>query len=753
MNKRQVHLIILDGLCVDGCELLDRRQILRSSTLPTVSTPLGLSCLMGFQWLAPFVHIKKEKMLMETQMVDTDDGIGELLRLAQGKGLVVLAGAGISMAPPTSLPSWWDFNTAVLRALADRLEATSSRGWVGERFEILIERRKSLQAFTPDFMAQLMAEEVGIDYFRVLQGLDTDCCNANHHALADLANARILRAIITTNFDRLVEIALTARGVEHRVFATTQDFKLLPDALDQLDAPLPVIKVHGTVTDLSSMVDTLAQRVAGRPESLEAAIRTLLLRSPCLVLGFSGADLAYDPDYLALRPTAADGVRLNVLRLPDKEPLPSMQKLVKTWGIPRGSFITGELPAWLLSFCARLVATPSKSSSEASPTAAPPAADRWSNIMAARCRAWVDSLGTVPALNMFTSLVDTNADDEQMLRFLMFFRRYYRTTEDAMAPTYWRFEYNLGRRLLDRGLIGNIHPRDAGIVLEGFRDIEAADYIDATQFLARSADPQLGGMIEGEVDLIRLMALKLGHGHVSGNVNALIKTLPEAVHDRRKLEICSLAAEFAEEFGQLDAAKLYVQTAYEIARRFGDEPRRGSIAARAARIAALKKEYDDSEWLAEEALQVSSRLSLPVLRGDALAARGMLDVLRSRDRDAVAPLNEARAIFFQLARRPRLLYALCDLARAYYYSQAVDPANDALCEARQLSALLPGLQVPVLLVQMELLRHAEQWDNARTAADELLIVATELRHEFGIERAGRTLKLLAARATNGSTSD
>lgn len=229
-------------------------------------------------------------------MVEPTDVIGDLLPLAQERGLIVLVGAGISMAPPTSLPSWRDFNTAVLRALADRLEATTSRSWVAGRFERLIERRNTLQAFTPDFMAQLMTEEAGADYFRVLQGLDTDRCNANHEALADRARAGLVRAVLTTNFDRLIELALTARGVAHKVFATTKAFETLPEALDQRDAPFPVIKAHGTVTIPSSMVDTLAQRVAGRPQSLEAAIRMLLERSPCLVLGFSGADLAYDPD-------------------------------------------------------------------------------------------------------------------------------------------------------------------------------------------------------------------------------------------------------------------------------------------------------------------------------------------------------------------------------------------------------------------------------------------------------------------------
>jgi hypothetical protein len=684
---------------------------------------------------------------------DITAALGDLPALAREHGLVVLAGAGISMAPPTSLPSWWDFNTAVLRALADRLEATSSRGWVAGRFEDLISRRNTLHAFTPDFMAQLMAEEVGADYFRVLQGLDTDRYNPNHAALADLAGAGLLRAVITTNFDRLIEAAMAARGVAYRVFADTAAFEQLSDALEHPGAPLPVIKAHGTVTDVASMVDTLAQRVAGRPKPVLDAIHTLLQRSPCLVLGFSGADLAYDPDYLALRPAAEDGIGLTVLARPGSEPLAPLRELVAAWGA-RGAFVGGALPEWLVALRDALGAAPAAAGQPA-PTAEPADAD-WPGILAERCRAWVHSLGTVPALNMFTSLVDTNADDDQMLRYLMFFRRYYRSTEDAQMPTYWRFEYNLGRRLLDRGLIGTIDPHEDGLVLEGQRDVEAQAYADAFQFLARSADASFGGaMIEGQADLIRCLALKLGHGHVSGNVSALIKSLPpelEIGDARRTLQICWLAAEFGEEFGNLEAALMHAQIAYHLARALGDEPRRGAIAARAARICALKNQYGDAEWLADEASQIGARLSLPVLRGDALAARGMLDVLRSRDPDAVAPLDQACALFRRNKRRPRLAYALCDLARARYYSGSADGANSALEEARGLARLLPGLAVQALLAEMELLMHAEQWDGAKASATDLLAAATDLKHEAGIRRAQRALARIAEHAGAGGAA-
>src|SRR5262249_4252653 len=138
-----------------------------------------------------------------------------------------LAGAGISMAPPASLPGWWDFNEAVLHALADRLIQHTSKLWTGRRLADLLERRRALRAFTPDFLAQVMEEEVSADSFRVLEALDAEQWNAGHAAVAALAKIGVLRAVVTTNFDRLIERALASGGIAHRVFSRPEDFAAL----------------------------------------------------------------------------------------------------------------------------------------------------------------------------------------------------------------------------------------------------------------------------------------------------------------------------------------------------------------------------------------------------------------------------------------------------------------------------------------------------------------------------------------------
>lgn len=83
---------------------------------------------------------------------------------------------------------------------------------------IFYARRDETRFFAPDFQAQLIEDEIGPDYFRVWQSIETDISGPVHIGIAELASKGRLAAIITTNFDRLLEIALQDRGVAYRVF-------------------------------------------------------------------------------------------------------------------------------------------------------------------------------------------------------------------------------------------------------------------------------------------------------------------------------------------------------------------------------------------------------------------------------------------------------------------------------------------------------------------------------------------------------
>ena len=424
------------------------------------------------------------------------------------------------MLAPTSLPGWRDFNRAVLEALATRLGRDTNAQFVQERLDTLLARREVERAYAPDFMAQLMEEEVGADYFRVLEALDAETCNRNHRTIAALARDGRVKAIVTTNFDRLLERALAEQGVAHRVFASASDFDALAGALADDGAPLPVIKAHGSVERPDTMVDTLAQRVRGRPEALNAAVKLLLERHACLTSGFSGADLDYDRDYLGLRSAAPSARAFVALTRAGEAPLPAMRELAAAFG-DRGEVLEGTLPDVLVDLAAALGTT------APDPDASAPVVD-WHARLAAGTTAWIDSLGTMPALTMFIALVDANGDDPWMLDFLLYFRRYYRTEEHTVdpalgTPAYWRYEYQFGRRLLERGRhTPNQHDRDDGQRLLSSRVISFQRYEDALNFLGNAANR--GELIEAHVALSELGFWVYGPGravvHASQSMEA-----------------------------------------------------------------------------------------------------------------------------------------------------------------------------------------------------------------------------------------
>src|SRR5436190_22351489 len=96
---------------------------------------------------------------------------------------VVLCGAGVSMAPPSSVPSWWGFNQAVLDELRRRF---LSEHRVPVRAVKAVERL-SLQDLDVAEFSQVVANAfAGDTWFDALEALDGERPNVNHLVLAEL---------------------------------------------------------------------------------------------------------------------------------------------------------------------------------------------------------------------------------------------------------------------------------------------------------------------------------------------------------------------------------------------------------------------------------------------------------------------------------------------------------------------------------------------------------------------------------------
>jgi len=274
-------------------------------------------------------------------------------RFARRGELVVMAGAGVSAGLPSAVPSWYPLNAAIFAALQRRLESGIGRaGWLDEIGHAVGDARTEGR-FPPDYQAQVIEEMCGPRYFRALQALDIDIGNAAHEAIAALAAAGALRAVVTTNFDRLIERALARRGVP---FIAAFDEAGYVEARDVRAGVLPVIKVHGCVSSALSMVDTWKQRRRGRSDRLIACLEPLH-EAFWLYAGFSAADLEDDDSYLGLVRGAARSPGAVYIAFPGNPELGSGAKSLMAAYADRGDVVVADVAEHLAAL-GRTVGSP-----------------------------------------------------------------------------------------------------------------------------------------------------------------------------------------------------------------------------------------------------------------------------------------------------------------------------------------------------------------------------------------------------------
>lgn len=171
----------------------------------------------------------------------------------------LLLGSGVSRA--ASIPTGWEVVLDLTEKVAHlRGEETQSdpAGWYRTQF-----------GGDPDYavlLAELAAQPAERQrllrsYFEPTEAerdLGLKVPTVGHHAIAGLVSNGHIRAIVTTNFDRLLERALEARGIVPTVIATPD---AVAGALPLAHTDCTVVKVHGDYLDarLRNTPDELAQ--------------------------------------------------------------------------------------------------------------------------------------------------------------------------------------------------------------------------------------------------------------------------------------------------------------------------------------------------------------------------------------------------------------------------------------------------------------------------------------------------------------
>ncbi|MCG3124366.1 MAG: hypothetical protein GIKADHBN_02829 [Phycisphaerales bacterium] len=335
-----------------------------------------------------------------------------LVDAARRGNVVILAGAGVSADKPANLPGWKPLNRAIARALRTRLEAGIERkGWLTAVEESLDHGRES-NRFPPDYQAQILEEVAGERYFRALQSLDVgrDAVNRSHDGIAAIAAAGALRAVITTNFDRLIEEALDARGVRYTVAFDDGGYDAITPAIRSgARDPLPVIKVHGCVTSHTSMIDTLKQRLRGRSQAVNGAVEPLQ-SAYWIYAGFSAEDLESNPEYLGLSAAARAAIGATYIAYPKSPDLRPGAQVLREALQDRWQKVDRYIPEFLGELCSSIGANAPRPISEE--TAVGP------QLVEQRLAQWAGSLSTSAAGLCLSAMFEAFGDAEPAVRIL-----------------------------------------------------------------------------------------------------------------------------------------------------------------------------------------------------------------------------------------------------------------------------------------------------------------------------------------------
>lgn len=529
---------------------------------------------------------------------------------------VAFVGAGASGIPPSRLPGWIEFNQLLLETLCVKLDDYSSRRQPTARMlEVFGSLRDDARLLAPDFQAQLIEEEVGADYFAVWQSLETWVYGPVHAALAELASHGRLAAIVTTNFDRLIEIALKERGVPHDVFHDAAGFERLSGVIDRPAPVLPVVKIHGSIEDASSLVDTLRQRVVGRPPALEASLARLLRLAPWLFLGFSGRDFNYNRHYLGVLDAAQDAKGFVFVNAPGRDLQPGVVNLIDAYQhveATKADAVDGDLTTWLADTFGLPMWTSSNQASAESQA-------QVSAHVKQKIQGWVDTLGPVSVVNIICSMLKSSSLEHEAWWLLRKTFKSYRTPDDTKTRSYQRYNYNYGTLLLDSGLIRN----PVALAEDKSNLSEWKTYADqnAFEFLARGYKE--GGILASGGALGAVMAYR---GEVGRAIGLLGEVTRQAFRTEAWLDLCDIAIwsvvlydivqYFTAGAGQLEQC-------LEKATMLGDEPRRAMLCAHLGRLLTYTREFQRADMMLKEADRVAGQIGLRKVALTTRAARGI----------------------------------------------------------------------------------------------------------------------------------
>lgn len=199
----------------------------------------------------------------------------------------LLLGSGISTS--AGIPTGW----GIVESLVRRVAAASGNPVEGERWEQWWEENAGgLELGYSQLLAELASTPPArrallAGFFEPAEDDDheagTKIPGAAHKAIAQLVAKGVIRVVVTTNFDRLLEHALAALNIMPQVISTDTDVA----GMEPLQhARVTIIKVNGDYASLDQR--NTAEELSSYPEATTQLLRRVFDEYGLIVSGWSG---------------------------------------------------------------------------------------------------------------------------------------------------------------------------------------------------------------------------------------------------------------------------------------------------------------------------------------------------------------------------------------------------------------------------------------------------------------------------------
>jgi hypothetical protein len=492
-----------------------------------------------------------------------------------------------------------------------------------------------------------------------------------------------------------------------------------------------VIKAHGCVADPSSMVDTLRQRVKGRPRMLEEAIAALIARHTTLVVGFSGADLASRPHYLGLAAGAKTCPLFVSLIRERTPPSQEMIDLVAT-AAERGRLTSGELPQ-ALEELARALAPREKLVSPGWDSEVEHPGLRAITLNADVYMNLAQKLDPLSAANIIASLLQAAGAIGTAAEILDRAWEHIDNAQGRSDGPFLRYVKLLATHLMEHGLLGPsgsslAQPKNSGTPAFELFLYPGADPAHPDSFALAARAAFYAGLPKISRSMLELVPLRIQQADCLTQINAQL----ESAHVFHLL-------------GEHEPAFTAANTGYVLAREIGDLRAVARASAWLARSLARAERWEEVEAVLREGKDAAERLQEVLLRTEVEASWGWCDY-RKREYAAAQPkLARASEAFGKLQWISRLGETLLDYIWAAGSADRPEEVAAARTDFESILPALPGLEIAYRLWFAGAYLSGGQFAAARQALTYCRALAEQREDMRASEKIGKLEALLAER--------